>query len=298
MRKISLPILRDGILDRLVRLVDWEYLFWLRVRIRYRQSTGKALNYKCPQTLSDKLMWLTRYWRHPLKKTCADKYLVRDYVKSKGLGKLLIPLVAVYDNADDIDFTKLPKRYILKCNHASGWNFIVNNDFEYDSEKIRNIFRDYLKRKYSNEYGEIHYKDIKPKIVCEELISDTAPTEYQFWCVNGEPDSILVCRKNYSGSYDSFSYSCDFNQLFERKDEIKNDGVLQRPSRLNDMLEYSRILSADFPFVRTDFYETAGKIYFAELTFTPDRNYLRKYLDVFHNRLASKLNINKIEKIL
>ena len=105
------------------------------------------------------------------------------------------------------------------------------------------------------------------------------------------------------GVTDVFGYAGGYivpfmDALYKRKDEIKNDGVLQRPSRLNDMLEYSRILSADFPFVRTDFYETAGKIYFAELTFTPDRNYLRKYLDVFHNRLASKLNINKIEKIL
>ena len=59
----------------------------------YYEVTGKWLDYSNPKDINQKLMWLTRYWRHPLKTQCADKYLVRDFVKGVGLEKILIPLV-------------------------------------------------------------------------------------------------------------------------------------------------------------------------------------------------------------
>ena len=36
------------------------------------------------------------------------------------------------------------------------------------------------------------------------------------------------------------------------------------------MLEIARILSKDIPYVRVDLYSIKGKVYFGELTFTPD----------------------------
>ena len=38
------------------------------------------------------------------------------------------------------------------------------------------------------------------------------------------------------------------------------------------MLDYSRKLSAEFAFVRVDFYNLDGKIYLGELTFTPSNS--------------------------
>ena len=79
----------------------------------YYTMTGKWLDYSHPTDINQKLMWLTRYWRHPLKTKCADKYLVRDYVKGVGLGKILIPLVGAWDRADDIPFDDLPDQFVL-----------------------------------------------------------------------------------------------------------------------------------------------------------------------------------------
>ena len=81
----------------------------------------------------------------------------------------------------------------------------------------------------------------------------------------------------------------DFIQSIFANDEKKADGILERPKCLDEILEYSRILSKDFPFVRADFYEVEGKVYFAELTFTPNGNYLTKYKPDFHERLGKKL---------
>ena len=276
---------------RLARYTNnrWGYIYWQKAKALYEANTGRPLDYLCPILLSDKLMWLTRYWQHPLKTMCADKYMVRSYVKEKGLEHILIPLLHVYDNVDEIDFDALPNSFVLKCNHASGWNLIVTDKSQIDSTMVRRKFAAYLQTDFSNYFCEIHYKNIPRKIVCEELISHTAPIEYQCWCVNGEPDSLLVCRKNFDGSYDAFSHSCDFKQLYERIEEPENNGILKKPEYLDQLLHYARVLSADFPFVRADFYEVDGQVYFAELTFTPDCNYLSHYNMEFQRRLGAKL---------
>ena len=289
MKVYSFTRLKAILFCRLARCTTNEFVYWQKAKALYEEFTGRRLDYSHPVLLSDKLMWLTRYWRHPLKTLCADKYLARQYVQQKGLGHLLIPLLGVYDRAEEIDFDSLPSRFVLKCNHASGWNLIVTDKSQLVPTEVYRRFAAYLQKDFSSGFCELHYRDIPRRIVCEALISQSAPTEYHCWCVNGEPDSLLVCRKNFDDSYDAFSYSCDFRQLYERMGETANDGTLQKPECLDKLLRYARILSADFPFVRADFYEVNGRIYFAELTFTPDCNYLRHYNMAFQRRLGAKL---------
>jgi len=53
-------------------------------------------------------MWLNIYDTNPLKTECADKLLVKEYVK-KVLGRdISVPTLAVWDSADEIDFSNLP----------------------------------------------------------------------------------------------------------------------------------------------------------------------------------------------
>lgn len=44
---------------------------------------------------------------------------------------------------------------------------------------------------------------------------------------------------------------------------------MDMPSQLDKMIEYAEKLSVGLPFLRTDFYEVNGKVYFGELTFYP-----------------------------
>lgn len=272
----------------LVTHFEVEFIYWLKARYLYKQKTGKTLDYKNPKTLSEKLMWLVRYWRHPLKTICADKYKVREYLKEKGLEHLLIPLIGTYKDANDIHLAELPERFVLKCNHASGYNQIVTDKSLIDEASLRQKFQIWLNSDYSKRWCELHYQGIDRLVVCEELISDIAPTEYQCWCINGEPDSLLVCRKNHDGTYDAYSYSCAYEQLFERIGE-ETDCLFQKPKNLDKILAYARVLAHDFPFVRTDFYEVGERVYFAEMTFTPAGCFLEKYNEKFQLRLGERL---------
>ncbi len=284
-----------GIKTRLYRIygnsidsLSWKCLTWEKSKLRYFRTTGKRLNYKHPQGINEKLFWLTRYWRDPRKTFCADKYLVREYVKQQNLDFLLVPLLGVYDNVEQIDSSRLPNQFVLKCNHGCNYNIICTNKDNLDFNKTKGQLQQWLQEDYSLKFQEIHYRKIKRRIICEKLIREEAPIEYQFWCVNGIPDSILVCQKSFDGGYYSWSYSLSGVQLFERYGEQKNEQFVLSP-RIGDMIDYAKRLSAPFPFVRVDFYDVENQVYFAELTFTPGANTLTRYKSSFIDRLGNSL---------
>lgn len=93
--------------------------------------SGKEVNGKIeyPITLNEKLQWLKFNYRFPLQTVVSDKLLVRDYVKEKIGEKYLIPLLGSWEKYSDIDFSKLPNKFVLKCNHDSG-GLVVCTDKE------------------------------------------------------------------------------------------------------------------------------------------------------------------------
>lgn len=265
-----------------------ELMTWYKAKQRYYSITGKKLSYRNPKDINEKLMWLTRYWRHPLKTKCADKYLVREYVSECGLGHLLVPLLNVYKESKDIIFNDLPHQFVLKCNHGCGYNIIVTDKTTIDEHSVCDQLDKWLATDYSALSQEIHYKDIPRRILCEKLLSETAPIEYQCWCINGEVDSLLVCRKNFDGEYDAWSYSTTWEHLCERKNETA-ESTAPKPKHLDEILRYAVILAKPFPFVRVDFYDVKDRIYFAELTFSPSANILSSYKSDFLSRLGESL---------
>lgn len=274
-----------------LEMIHSKDLVFEKTKELYYNVTGKWLDYSNPTDINQKLMWLTRYWRHPLKTKCADKYLVRDYVKEVGLEKILIPLVGVWDRADDIPFNDLPDQFVLKCNHGSGFNVICLDKSTLDWEKTKKTLNEWLDTDYSALLYEIHYKDVPRKIVCEQYIGvgGVAPTEYQFWCINGVPESILACRKNLDQTYDAVSYSLTWERLFDRIGEDETVSLEKPACGLEPLIEYAKILAEPFPFIRVDFYVVGTTIYLAEMTFTPSANLLTNYKQSFLDRLGAKL---------
>ena len=45
---------------------------------------------------------------------------------------------------------------------------------------------------------------------------------------------------------------------------------LPKPKNFDEMMAFSSLLSKDIPFVRVDFYEAEGVLFFGELTFFPE----------------------------
>ena len=84
------------------------------VKLQYRIKLGRKLNLKNPERFTEKLQWYKLYYRDPIMHQCVDKYEVRKYVESKGLKNILNELYGVYDGPEEINFEKLPKKFVIK----------------------------------------------------------------------------------------------------------------------------------------------------------------------------------------
>ena len=81
---------------------------------------GYKLDLKHPKTYNEKLQWLKLYNRRPEYIKMVDKVEAKKYVASIIGEEHIIPTLAVYDRAEDIDFDALPNQFVLKCTHDSG----------------------------------------------------------------------------------------------------------------------------------------------------------------------------------
>ena len=61
------------------------------------------------------------------------------------------------------------------------------------------------------------------------------------------------------------------------------------------MKTLSKKLSKDMPFIRVDFYEVNGKVYFGELTFYPASGFAKFEPEEWDEKLGSLIDINNFE---
>ena len=169
-----------------------------KLKIWYKDKTGKELNLDSPKTFNEKLQWLKLYDSTKLKGLLSDKYESRQWLKTE-LGKdYSVKILGVWDKFNDIDFNKLPNKFVLKATHGSGWNIIVRDKNKFNIDDAKKKFDSWLKIDYAFVMGyELHYSYIKPRIIAEEYLEDDI-IDYRFYCYNGSPKEVWVDK--YSGS--------------------------------------------------------------------------------------------------
>lgn len=238
----------------------------------FKKRVGRELNLENPIKYNDKLQWLKLYWRDSLATQCADKYGVREHIAETIGSEYLNDLLGVYESVEEIDINKLPKSFVLKGTHGSGFNIICE-----DKEKINwsiefKKMKRWLRTDYYLSKREWVYKDIKPRIICEKFIQQEYERElrdYRFFCFNGEPKFITVdlsindkerTRRNL--------YDLEWNLMEEEITYPKDTSIeIKKPLKLNEMIKLSKEISKNFPHARVDFYQIEHKVVFGEITF-------------------------------
>jgi hypothetical protein len=244
------------------------------IRNLFREINGYEPNLENPRTFNEKMQWLKLYYRDKRLTTGADKYAVRNYVKEQVGKRYLSRLLGVYDQASDINFQKLPQKFVLKTTTGSGTNIICDDKAKLDTSKARQLLDQWL-QPHNNHYYfsyEWCYKDIPPRIIGEEYMSDIASQglkDYKFMCFNGKPELLFVCTGRDK------RLAVDFFTMKWQKLSIKRQGIANHiktpsaPANLLEMIDIARQLAKPFPFVRVDLYDTKKGPIFGELTFYP-----------------------------
>ncbi len=266
-------------------LADWYFL-----------RTGRGPDaIRHPRTFNDKIQWLKLYDNTDLKALCSDKLAVRDYLRDLAVeGLHLIPLLGVWKDASDIDFSSLPEAFVLKQNAACKLNLIIKNRSKMDEKATRKQMAKWLETQYGFNGMECQYLKIPRRIIAEQYIQEIDGNlyDYKVFCFNGRPEYIEVIGDRLSSDSHGRSafYDLDWKQqefhtmtypVFERAPE--------KPENLEVMIEIARKLSSPFPFVRIDLYNIGGKIYFGEFTFTPTNGFAHWYPEDANEMLGSMI---------
>lgn len=244
------------------------------LEIRYRIVVGKKLNLNAPKTFSEKLQWLKLYNRKPEYTIMVDKVRAKEYVAAK-LGKeFVIPTLGVWDNPDEIDFSALPDKFVLKCNHNSGNGmYICRKKSKMNIVKVKTGLRKGLKENYFLHGREWPYKDVPRKVLAEKYLNEAEYEDlrdYKFFCFNGEPVYCqVISGRDSVMTVDFFDGNWKHQPFHEPAIFPFSKEVIDRPENYELMKDLARKLAIGLPFVRIDFYNIHGKIYFGEITFFP-----------------------------
>ncbi len=243
------------------------------LEVQFETMLGYKLNLDKPKTFNEKIQWLKFYYRDPLMTKCADKVEVRNYIKDTIGEQYLIPCLGVYNSPEEIDFNKLPNRFVLKVNWGCKQNIIVKDKLRLDIKDAKQKLKKWMSPRSNNyyRYFEWQYKNIKPKIICEKyIVGDKYLKDYKFHCCNGIFKRLLVI-----GAIDEKNRFCNFYDKNLNLLNLKNGGTIKQDEKVNlnnynKMVELAEKLAKPFPLCRVDFYEDKNKdIYLGELTFTP-----------------------------
>ena len=275
------------------------YPFFIKLWFYYHKK--KWLNLKSPKTFCEKIQWLKLYDNIPLKTELTDKLSAKNYV-AKVLPEVKIAQVyKVFDSVDNLDFENLPNNFVLKTNHACRANMYVedkNKLTKKDILEIKKYFKNVMKVNFAFYAGfELHYSPIKPQLFAEEFLfhqEDMSIIEYEVYCFNGKAEFVRVIPTFVIKEglfYNAFYYDRECKQLDFQIFFGNSRRTFSPNENTKKIFEYADKLAKDFKFVRVDFMEAQGELYFAEMTFTPYTGIIKFKPEIYDYILGDKLKL-------
>lgn len=276
----------------------------LYIKLRYKRKIGYFPDLDNPKSFTEKIQWLKLNDRTNLHTICADKYLVRNFISEEIGIEYLIPLSFQTYNAKDLTLENLPDYpCIIKTNHDSQGSIFVYDKYKIDWKSTQQYFIKKLKTNYYYLEKEWQYKNIKPCIIVEKLLLDkrgNIPNDFKFYCFNGIAKLIQVDKDRGKSIYTRHFYDSQWvKQKFngDIKDPVTREGnnsniEIKKPICLNKMIKFSEKIAKRFDFVRVDWYEIEGKLYFGEITFHPNGGFGGFVTEAWDKKYGKLLKLN------
>lgn len=265
------------------------------LRSYFYLKLGYKLNLKNPKTFNEKLQWLKINNRKPEMINMVDKVEVKMFVASVIGEEYIIPTLGVYNSVDEIDFNALPDQFVLKCTHDSGGIVICKDKSKLDIQAAKKKLSNGLKVNYYYQNREWPYKNVKPRIIAEQYMTDETGwqlKDYKIFCFNGEPKFIEVDYDRYVGhKLNVYDLDWNFVDFYMTSPNDVNVNI-EKPIELTKMLDFARQLAKNEAFVRVDFYSIGNRIYFGEFTYTPGSGMIDFHPKEWDKKLGEWLKLN------
>lgn len=247
-----------------------------------------------PKTFNQKIQWLKLNFYSRDQERCVDKGEFKKYIAEKLGEEYVVPGYGEFESENDIDFDKLPNKFVLKSNVQSDSRHIilVKNKKTLDIDKVKTVMATWLLKKnnlcssYCNAYW-----NVTPKIVVEKFLETNSGSinDYKFYCYAGKCKHFLICKDR--GEHTKYiNYDMNFNCIKPSPNSFFDKKKCNEIPEIKEMIKIAEILAKDFPFVRVDFYKIEEKLYVGELTFYPGGGY-NSYYKEWDERFGSYLEL-------
>lgn len=248
------------------------------VEIIWNGNYSTPLDWDNPKTINEKMQVLKvgKYYNNPVVTRACDKVLVKDYIKEYDVDCKCAKTYATYTNAHQIDWDSLPQKFVIKCNHGSGYNIICRNKDKLDKDEVCKTLQRWMKEDYWVKFVEPQYKYIEKRILIEEYLGDSIHT-YKFYCFNGLPKVMYISSDGENGEEDKYYdyYDMDFNWIDVRLRGHENKPEPNiKPENWEKMKQIAVEIAKNFKFIRVDLYSIQDEVYLSELTFIPTGGYM------------------------
>lgn len=265
----------------------------LYLKLLFRVRVGYKLNLNDPCTFNEKLQWLKLYDRNPLYTRLVDKAEVKSWVAERIGWKHVIPTFGIWNSFSEINFDMLPSQFVLKCTHDSGGLVICRDRAKFDIRAARKKIDRSLSRNFYWSGREWPYMNVKPRIIAEKYLDDGTfdLTDYKFMCFDGCVKCVFTCTGRVENDLRVDFFDPEWNHLPLTRHYPNADIPPAAPACLKEMIVLSETLSESIPFVRVDFYEIAGELYFGEMTFYPGSGFEEFDPREWDERLGSWLDL-------
>lgn len=279
------------------RFVILNLLKWIPDKImldlQYFIKFKRRIDWENPRRFTEKIQLYKLNHKYEDMIVCSDKYKVREYISKKGLDYILIDLYFAVENINDIDFSKLPDKFIIKLSNGSGTNYICRDKSKIDLNELSSDFKNFKLRVKSNSGREWPYMKSKSTIVVEKLLEDfshinNAVNDYKIFCYDGKPEYVICVSDRYSDKVNHLVYNVNWEKINVISEGARLNENVPKPNNLSEMLQIASRLSEGFPFVRVDLYSVYDKVFFGEMTFFPWSGYMEFNPDEFDFELGSK----------
>lgn len=238
---------------------------------RFKKTFGYMPDLKKPKTFNEKINWRKLYDQNKIFKIFADKVAVRKYVKDKIGNEILIKVLQVTDKPESINYVNLPKSFVIKASHGSGWNKIIMNKDMVNRKDVSDYFKPILKSDYYRFGREWCYKNITPRLIIEELLidkNDNLPLDYKFFCFNGIIKFLQVDFNRFTNHTRNL-YDSNLNIIKCQLHFPFYAARINPPKNFDQLKSVASRLSKGLDFMRVDLYSVNNKVYFGELTCYP-----------------------------
>ena len=254
----------------LIDLVLWPADVW-KVCSTYRRAFNRGPRLLRPRTFNERLQRAKLFSRKARHIVYADKIAVRDYVKQRVGSHVLSKLYWTGTDLRTVSNEILPKKFVIKPNHASGRILIVNDLDAFNWEQAYEQTSHWLEQDYSELAAEWQYRWIEPRLLIEEFLEGEdgmSPRDYKFFCFRGRVEIVQIDFDRFLNHTRTF-VGRNFEVLPFGLSYARYPGTLVPPANFSTMIEIAEALAGRESFIRVDLYDV-GRPIFGELTLHPE----------------------------